>query len=64
MGPRLRWALILVTLTAAYFVAGRLGLSLAFVHSSASAVWPATGVALAAALLFGARVWPAVAAGA
>jgi PAS domain S-box-containing protein len=64
MGPRSQWVLFLVALTAAYFVAGRLGLSLAFVHSSASAVWPATGVALAAALLFGSRVWPALAAGA
>lgn len=64
MGRGFRRGLILVTLAAAYFVAGRLGLSLAFVHSSASAVWPATGVALAAALLFGSQVWPAVAAGA
>jgi signal transduction histidine kinase len=51
-------------LAALYFVAGKLGLSLAFVHASASAVWPPTGIALAALLLLGARVWPAIFAGA
>jgi PAS domain S-box-containing protein len=56
--------LLLAILAATYFVLGRLGLSLAFVHSSASAVWPATGVAIAAVLLFGTQIWPAVAAGA
>jgi PAS domain S-box-containing protein len=56
--------LVFVALIAAYFVAGRLGLSLAFVHSSASAVWPATGVAIAAVLLFGPRLWPAISVGA
>jgi PAS domain S-box-containing protein len=62
--PRTRRAGLLVLLTAAYFVAGRLGLSLAYVNESASAVWPATGIALAAALLLGRGVWPAILAGA
>jgi signal transduction histidine kinase/CheY-like chemotaxis protein len=44
----------------AYFAAGKLGLHFAFVHASASAVWPPTGIALAATLLFGHRVWPAI----
>ena len=35
-------------LAAIYFVAGKLGLMLAFVNVSASAVWPPTGIALAA----------------
>src|SRR5258708_1664544 len=47
-------------LIAVYFASGKLGLSLAFVNASASAVWPPTGVALAALLLFGWRLWPAV----
>ena len=33
-----------------YFVAGKLGLSMAFVHPSSTAVWPPTGIALAALL--------------
>jgi signal transduction histidine kinase/ActR/RegA family two-component response regulator len=56
--------LFLLALTAAYFVAGKFGLLFGIVHASASPVWPPTGIAIAAALLFGARVWPAVLAGA
>ena len=51
---------ILLALVAVYFVAGKLGLRLAFVHSSASAVWPPTGIALAALLVFGLRFWPGI----
>lgn len=43
-----------------YFVAGKLSLKLAFVHASASPVWPPTGIALAALLLLGYRVSPAI----
>jgi signal transduction histidine kinase len=59
-----RRAALLLLLFAAYVAAGKLGLSLAFVNASASAVWPPTGIALAACLLGGARVWPAIFAGA
>lgn len=41
-----------------YFFTGKLGLRLAFVHPSATVVWPATGIALAALLILGYRVWP------
>src|SRR5213596_1631659 len=54
----------LLALTAVYFVAGRLGLKLAFMHASATAVWPPTGIALAGLLVLGYRVWPAIFAGA
>ena len=47
-------------LVAVYFVAGKLGLSLAFAHPNATAVWPPTGLALAAFLILGYRVWPAI----
>jgi PAS domain S-box-containing protein len=56
--PRTLWKL--VALAGAYFVAGKLGLSLAFVHASATAVWPPTGIALAALLLYGNHMWPAI----
>jgi signal transduction histidine kinase len=55
---------LLAILAAAYFLAAKLGLHFAFVHASASAVWPPTGIALAAVLLFGARAWPAIFVGA
>jgi diguanylate cyclase (GGDEF)-like protein/PAS domain S-box-containing protein len=47
-----------------YFVAGKLGLMLALVNPSATAVWPPTGIALAAFLVLGYRVWPAILLGA
>jgi diguanylate cyclase (GGDEF)-like protein len=51
-------------LTVVYFVAGKLGLRLASLNASATAIWPCTGIALAAFLIFGYRVWPAILAGA
>ena len=47
-------------LTVVYFISGKLGLRLAFANRSATAVWPPTGLALAAFLIFGYRVWPAI----
>lgn len=55
---------IIAALVAVYFAAGKLGLSLAFVHASATAVWPPTGIALAAFLFLGPRVWPGILIGA
>ncbi len=49
-----------VALATVYFVAGKFGLQLAFIHRSASAVWPPTGIALAAILLGGYRLWPGI----
>jgi diguanylate cyclase (GGDEF)-like protein len=55
---------VCVGLAVVYFVAAKLGLRLAFVNASATAVWPPTGITLAAFLLLGARVWPAIFVGA
>lgn len=54
----------IAVLTLLYFAAGKFGLSLAFLHASATPVWPCTGLAVAALLLFGRRLWPGVALGA
>jgi diguanylate cyclase (GGDEF)-like protein/PAS domain S-box-containing protein len=51
-------------LAAIYFAAATLGLSLATTHSNVSLVWPPTGIALAALLLVGYRLWPGIALGA
>jgi diguanylate cyclase (GGDEF)-like protein len=64
LGRRWRIFLEILLLMAIYFVAGKLGLRLAYVHASASAVWPCTGIALASFLMLGYRVWPAIFAGA
>ena len=47
-----------------YVLSAKLGLQLAIVHNSVTAVWPPSGIALAALLIFGTRLWPAVMAGA
>src|SRR5881396_2573851 len=54
----------IVILTAVYFIAVKLGLMLASLHASASPVWPAAGIALAALLVLGYRAWPAIFVGA
>ena len=51
---------VIVALAIIYFVAGKLGLTMAFVHPSATAVWPCTGIALAAFLILGYDLWPGV----
>ena len=43
-----------------YFVAGKLGLYLASFNASSTSVWPPTGIAFAALLLLGFRIWPAI----
>jgi diguanylate cyclase (GGDEF)-like protein/PAS domain S-box-containing protein len=43
-----------------YYAAGRLGLALALEHPSVSLVWPPSGVALAALILFGYQCWPTI----
>jgi integral membrane sensor domain MASE1/serine phosphatase RsbU (regulator of sigma subunit) len=48
----------------AYYGSAKVGLDLAFATSSVTAVWPPTGIALAALVLWGASVWPGVALGA
>ncbi len=58
------WLFRAVLLTAAYFVVAKLGLRYATIGPSISPVWPPTGLAIAALVLFGLRYWPAVLAGA
>lgn len=57
---RARHAAALVLVALAYFALGKLGLTLALVNASATAVWPPTGVAIAALLLGGRALWPGV----
>ena len=53
-----RLALRIGVVGVAYFAAARFGLSLAFTTKQVTAVWPPTGIALVAFLLWGLRVWP------
>src|SRR6266508_5014740 len=49
---------------AIYVAAGKLGLHFASLHASATPVWPPAGIALAAVIVLGYRIWPAILAGA
>jgi signal transduction histidine kinase len=55
-----RALLELAAVALAYWAAARLSLQLALVHGQVTPVWPPTGIALVAILIFGMRVWPAV----
>jgi len=51
---------IVVAVSIVYLGAAKFGLALAFENASASPVWPPTGIALAAVVLFGPYVWPGI----
>ncbi len=57
---RARYIVALLVVSAGYFVLAKLGLRLASINPSASPIWPPTGLALAAVLLGGLRIWPAI----
>lgn len=59
-----RFALALLAVGGSYFFAGKIGLLLAVGNASVSVVWPPTGIAIAALLLGGADLWPALFVGA
>ena len=63
-GREVRNVLSILLVAAIYFAAAKLGLSLASVHTNVSPVWPPTGIAIAAVLLLGYRVWPGILLGA
>jgi integral membrane sensor domain MASE1/anti-sigma regulatory factor (Ser/Thr protein kinase) len=58
------YAVKLALIAGAYYGSAKLGLDLAFATRSVTAIWPPTGIALAALVLWGYRVWPGVAVGA
>jgi diguanylate cyclase (GGDEF)-like protein len=58
MGKKLENLAIVAVLAVVYFGTAKLGLRFAFVNPSATALWAPTGIALAAFLIFGFRVWP------
>jgi signal transduction histidine kinase len=64
--PRLPpgYLLRLAAVAVVYFLGAKAGLHLAFANKNVTAVWPPTGVSVAALLLLGIRVWPGVALGA
>ena len=60
MHQRSRQIAVILALTAVYFLAARFGLAFAPVAGSATLIWPPAGIALAAVLLLGNYVAPAI----
>jgi len=56
-----RYVLQLAFVFALYFGAGKLGLTVPFTSSNVSPIWPAAGVAVAAVLIWGIQIAPAIA---
>jgi PAS domain S-box-containing protein len=61
---RVRKALLMVALFVAYVASAKLGIELPVAHGVITPVWAPTGISLAALVLYGPRLWPAVALGA
>ncbi len=57
------YLLKLLILAIIYHLAARLGLKMAYVQPNTSPVWPPTGIAIAALLLFGYDLWPGISLG-
>src|SRR5690349_14946210 len=60
VSPTAVYAGTLVLVAVAYYLAGRIGLKLAYLDGAVAAVWPPAGVGLACLFLLGIRVWPAI----
>lgn len=57
--PVIRLRIILLV-AFVYFLTARLGLFLALTGTNATSVWPPTGIAMAAIMILGYRVWPGI----
>lgn len=60
MSQSLRRVVLLFGIATVYYFAAKLGLRFAYINSSVTTIWPPAGIALAAFVLYGYRVWPAI----
>ena len=58
--PSRAQVLVILAVAAAYFATARVGLLFAMPGGHVTPVWPPSGLALAAARIFGRRIWPGV----
>ena len=54
------YAFAVAVVALAYYVAGRIGLELAYLNGAVAALWPPAGLGLAVLFLYGVRLWPAI----
>jgi signal transduction histidine kinase len=50
----------IVLVAAAYYLTGKAGLHLRYVHGTVTALWPPVGVGIAALLIWGPALWPGI----
>src|SRR5215216_2199649 len=55
-----RYAGAIALVAVAYYLAGRIGLELAYLDGAVAALWPPAGLGLAVLFLYGARLWPGI----
>src|SRR3954451_5228104 len=55
-----RYAVAIVLVAVAYYVAGRIGLRLAYLNGAVAALWAPAGLGLAVLFLYGLRLWPGI----
>src|SRR3954471_2878723 len=58
--PAVIYAGSLALLAGSYYLAGRVGLELAYLNGAVAALWPPAGLGLAVLFLYGVRLWPAI----
>jgi signal transduction histidine kinase len=54
------YAVAVAVVAVAYYLAGRIGLELAYLNGAVAALWPPAGLGLAVLFLWGLRLWPGV----
>src|SRR4051794_12229246 len=52
-----------ILLAGGYYLAGKIGLELAYLDGAVAALWPPAGLGLAVLFLYGVRLWPAIVVG-
>jgi PAS domain S-box-containing protein len=55
-----KYIVFVLSLVLIYFITGKLALSVAFINASVSPVWVPAGISLAAFLIWGYKIWPAI----
>src|SRR5215218_44223 len=58
-----RYAGAIALVAVAYYLAGRIGLELAYLDGAVAALWPPAGLGLAVLFLYGVRLWPGIVVG-
>ena len=59
-GGLVAYAVSVALVAVAYYLAGRIGLELAYLDGAVAAIWPPAGLGLAVLFLWGVRLWPGI----